>query len=145
MRDMLRFVEHDLERLMNEPSFSSNGTAMNRFWHPAADIHENDAGIVIKVELPGVVRENIHVSLSADGRYVKVSGVRTEDSEERASRTGCHQLEIFFGPFERTFMIPPHLQVYRAGICATLEHGFLTVYLPANSPEGEHSIPIVVK
>jgi HSP20 family protein len=149
MRDMLRFVEHDLERLMNDPFFAGNGDSsatMNRFWHPIADIHENDAGVVIKIELPGVSRENIQVALSGDGRYVKVSGTRCEDSAERSTRTTSHQLELFFGPFERTFMIPPHLQIRREAITATLENGFLNVYLPAKQKNNtEHIIPIEVK
>jgi len=119
----------------------------NRFWQPPADVHETDAGIVIKVELAGLTTENVNVSLSGDGRRLTVSGVRAEQQEERTMRTGCHQLEIYFGPFERTFALPTDFEIERDGISATLREGFLTITLPRRAPAPlvSRSIPIEVE
>jgi hypothetical protein len=61
-----------------------------------------------------------------------------------AARRGCHQLEIYFGPFERTFPIPPDVEIDRDAISATLKDGFLTIHLPrrVRQPQVSRSIPI---
>jgi HSP20 family protein len=144
-RDLLRQMEHDMQRFTEE-AFGFLDTP-NRFWQPPADVHETDSGIVIKVELAGVTTENVNVALSGDGRRLTVSGVRAEQQDERTMRTGCHQLEIYFGPFERTFAIPPDFDIDRDGISATLKEGFLTIALPrrVRPPMVTRSIPIEVE
>jgi HSP20 family protein len=143
-RDLMRQMDYDMQRFTEE-AFGFLETP-NRFWQPSADVHETDAGIVIKLELAGVTAENIHVSLSGDGRRLTVSGVRTEGTEERSMRTGCHLLEIYFGPFERTFTIPADFETERDEIGATLKDGFLTVTLPRRAQAlTTRSIPIEVQ
>lgn len=146
-RDLLRQMEFDLQRFTEEAFFLENPTALSRFWQPAADVHETDAGMVIKLELSGVTTDSVNVSLSGDGRRLTISGVRTEQHDERTIRTGCHQLEIYFGPFERTFPIPPEMYVERDAIAATLKDGFLTITLPRRAPEPipSRNIPISVE
>lgn len=139
MDEMQRFTEETLMSFLDSP-------LVNRFWQPAADVHETDSGIVIKLELAGVTASDVHVSLSGDGRRLSVSGVRSEPNEERTLRTACHQLEIYFGPFERVFMIPSEMEIDRDGITATLKDGFLTIALPQRQPTvvESRSIPIEV-
>jgi HSP20 family protein len=125
-------MEMDVYRFTEDAfvSFQDAAVASGRFWQPAADIHETASGIVIKLELAGVTTDNVTVSLSGDGRHLNVSGVRTEQHNERALRTGCHQLEVYYGPFERTFVLPADSDIERDRISATLKDGFLTITLP---------------
>jgi HSP20 family protein len=122
--DMLRFTEEALRAFMDSPG------GISRFWQPAADVHETEEGIVLKLELAGVTTDSVSVSLSGDGRTLAVTGSRGEADDERAPRTSCHQLEIYFGPFERTFRLPEEFEVERDGITATLKNGFLTIQVP---------------
>lgn len=135
-RDLFRQMEYDMQRFSEEAlrAFLESPGPLSRFWQPAADIHETQSGIVIKLELAGVTTETVHVSFSSDGRQLTVSGTRAETENEREARTGCRQLEIYFGPFERTFDIPGDTEIERDGITATLRNGFLTVYLPRRQP-----------
>ena len=143
-RDLMRQMEYDMHRFTEE-AFGFLETP-NRFWQPSADVHETGTGIVIKMELAGVTADNIQVSLSADGRRLTVAGVRSEAAQERSSRTGCHQLEIYFGPFERTFTIPGEFETERDEIGATLKEGFLTITLPRRAQSvTTRSIPIEVQ
>src|SRR5688500_5846647 len=95
-RDLLRQMETDMNRFAEEAflGFFDQPSGLNRFWQPAADVHEMQSGILIKMELAGVTAEDINVSLSADGRRLTVSGARGERHDERLERKGCHQLEI---------------------------------------------------
>jgi len=143
-RDLMRQMDYDMQRFTEE-AFGFLETP-NRFWQPSADVHETEVGIVIKMELAGVTAENINVSLSGDGRRLTVAGVRAENAVERAARTGCHQLEVYFGPFERTFTIPNEFEIERDEIGATLRDGFLTITLPRREPVTvTRTIPIEVQ
>lgn len=148
-RSLLRQMEHDMQRFAEEAfsGFFDAPHGLSRFWQPATDVLETESGLQVKMELAGVGAEHLSVSLSADGRRLTVGGVRGERSEERGERTRCHQLEIYFGPFERTIPLPPEIEVDRDAISATLRDGFLTITLPRRErqPVRSRSIPIAVQ
>lgn len=145
-RDLLRQMEHDMQRFAEEAFFGfyDQPGGVNQFWQPHADMHETEIGVLIKMELAGVTAEDISVNLSADGRRLTVGGVRAERSAEREHRCACHQLEIYFGPFERTFSLPAEQPIDREAITANLRDGFLTIVLPFRSKQEPQSrmIPI---
>lgn len=147
-RDLLRQMEFDMYRFTEEAflGFLDSPIAISRFWQPAADIHDTGSSVVIKLEVAGVTVENVTVSLSGDGRQLSVSGVRAEQHDEREGRTGCHQLEIYYGPFERTFAIPTDSDIDRDRISATLKDGFLAITLPRRPKQvlPTRTIPIEV-
>ena len=147
--DIFRLMEFDMQRFTEEAlrGFLEGPGAHSRFWQPAADVHTTESAILLKLELAGVTVESVSVALSGDGRHLTVSGVRAESEEERARRTGCQQLEIYFGPFERTFVLPTEFAIDRERIAATLKNGFLTITLPRREPEEERTqnIPISVE
>ncbi|WP_395093169.1 Hsp20/alpha crystallin family protein [Armatimonas sp.] len=122
---MTRFTEDALR------AFLDNQGGVTRFWQPAADVHETRDALVIRLELAGATTETLSVTLSGDGRHLTVAGSRGEGSGEE--KTLCHQLEIYFGPFERTFELPEDFRVDRDTITATLKNGFLTIRLPERS------------
>ena len=135
-RDAFRQMEMDMHRFTEDAlrAFFDSPDGLHRFWQPAADVHETESAIVIKIELAGVGTDSVFVSLSGDGRRLSVSGNRTEPEAERSDRCGCHQLEIYFGPFERNFLVPDEYEVDRDRITATLRSGFLTIRLPRKPP-----------
>jgi HSP20 family protein len=94
------------------------------------DIHEAEDALVVKMELAGAKADDLHVSLAPDNRVLTVSGVRAESHTDREGRVRCHQLEIYFGPFERTILLPSGLILDRDGITASYHDGFLLVSLP---------------
>ena len=139
-RDVMRQMDVDMEQFTEDAllRFLESPGVMGRFWQPSADVHETEIGLVIKLDLAGVTTDSVQVSLSGDGRYLAVSGVRAEPERERKLRTGCFQLEIYFGPFERTFVLPRDWKVDRENLSATLRDGFLTITLPRKE---EPSVP----
>jgi HSP20 family protein len=93
-------------------------------WRPAADVFETEMSLVIRLELPGVQGDQVRVNV--DGNQLRVSGVRRVPSGSDVRR--LHQMEIAFGPFERTIRIAQAFE--RDSVSAHLEDGFLEVTIP---------------
>ncbi len=84
----------------------------------------------LKMELAGVKADDLHVSLTPDDRILNISGARAEGQGDRDGRIRCHQLEIYFGPFERAVALPGGIRLNREAIKAAYREGFLLVTLP---------------
>ena len=97
-------------------------------WQPAIDVFETEKAIVVRVELAGVRRGDVQVSV--DGDVLRIRGVRRSPSESDVER--LHRMEIAFGPFERSLSIPVPFE--REQVAAHLADGFLRVTLPKRLP-----------
>ncbi|MCS6950127.1 MAG: Hsp20/alpha crystallin family protein [Armatimonadota bacterium] len=131
-RDILRQMEMEMQRLSDEALLSVFGPlgATERFWQPPVDVCETEDALIVKAEIAGVQPDRISVSLSSDNRVLVISGMRTEEEEERRARVRCYQLEIYYGPFERHITLPPDIPIEREDISATYRNGVLTVRIP---------------
>ena len=96
-------------------------------WLPDVDIFETDEGVVVRVELAGVRREDLRVTV--DGRTLKISGIRR--GLDRADMRRLLQVEIAAGPFERRVVIP--MPFHRDQAAAHLADGFLTIVMRKKS------------
>ena len=131
-RDIIRSMEREMVHLTDDVfrvHFDRHGGG--RFWVPSVDIHETQEMLIVKCELAGVKADDLQVSLSADDKTLTIAGIRREARDESdAPRLRCHQLEVYFGPFERDVPLPPQVRVDRENIAASYRDGFLTITLP---------------
>lgn len=97
-------------------------------WEPAVDVYETEKAIVVRVELAGVARTDVRVTV--DGQVLRIRGVRKPKLEAEAQR--LHHMEIAFGPFERAIHVP--IAFERDQVSAHLEEGLLRVVLPKRLP-----------
>lgn len=97
-------------------------------WRPDVDVFETEGAVLVRVEIAGVRREDLHVGV--DGQVLRISGVRRAPQGPNAVR--LHQMEIATGPFERRVRIP--MAFDRERVSAHLSDGFLTVTLPRRVP-----------
>jgi len=67
---------------------------------------EDEHAFVIKAELAGVRIEDIHLTYDAVQHQVIIRGVRHEEELAHQGRVGIHQLEVFYGEFERELPLP---------------------------------------
>lgn len=131
-RDIIRQMEREMQQLQDEAfrgflDFPVGGAG--RFWQPPVDIHETDGYLIVKMELAGARSDDLQVSLSPDDRVLNITGSRAEAHADRDGRIRCHQLEIYFGPFERAVGLPS-IPINREQIKATYKDGFLQISLP---------------
>lgn len=93
-------------------------------WAPATDIKETDEALFVQVELPGLAKEDIEVSLEA--------GVLTVGGERRFTKNEpketYHRMERFYGNFSRSFRLPRNVDA--GSVSATFADGLLTLELP---------------
>jgi len=93
-------------------------------WVPPVDVLEQEDGIRILAELPGVKPEDVKISL--EGNVLTIHGTKQQVAEERTERV--HRYERSYGAFERTFTLPATVDA--AHIKAGYENGVLTITLP---------------
>jgi HSP20 family protein len=70
-------------------------------WAPRADVMERDDAYQISVELPGIDKENVKVSV--EDNVLTISGERA--SEETKDEERCHCRERNYGAFSRSFKL----------------------------------------
>ena len=95
-----------------------------RNWRPVVDIFDNDEKIVIKAELPGVDKKDIHVDVK-DG-ILTLSGERSYENEVKEE--DYHRKERAFGKFSRSFALPDGLNPDK--IDADYKDGVLKIEIP---------------
>ena len=96
-------------------------------WSPPVDLLETTDAYLVMAELPGVIREDLTISMHDDGRLT-IAGVRRERLGEE-----YHRVERGHGDFSRTFHLPIPVDADR--ITADLHDGVLTVSCP-KAPDG---------
>jgi HSP20 family protein len=93
-------------------------------WQPNADVLETDDHFIVRLELAGVPKEQVHI-LYQEGRLV-IYGQRQDPLAK--SPTRYLQLEINYHEFERVIIMPDDVQEDR--IEAKMEDGILRVVIP---------------
>jgi HSP20 family protein len=106
--------------------FGSNSNRLGQLftgWSPALDLYESGDHFVAVVELPGMRKDVIDISLH-DGTLT-ISGERKRESTngETAQRT-----ERYVGTFRRSITLPTRVDAGK--VSATYENGILKVTLP---------------
>jgi HSP20 family protein len=91
---------------------------------PAADVVETDDEVIITMEVPGVSKEDINISLTCDELYVQAK--KPAEPEEE---TGCvHKQERSYDMYKRMIKLPCAVKNEQSK--ASLCKGILKVTLP---------------
>lgn len=131
-----RFTPNDLfrqrfDRLFDQafgsylPAVTGNGEEVsNRAWAPAVDVRETDESLTLFVDLPGVTREDVDITV--ENRTLTLRGERK--FEKDVERDNYHRIERAYGQFARTFTLPTNVRT--DDVKATFADGVLTLVLP---------------
>jgi HSP20 family protein len=118
-------LKDELNSFFDMPFWSGFGRTGQLFtgWSPALDLYESGDHLTAVVELPGMRKEDIDISLH-DGTLT-VSGERKRESTngEKAQRT-----ERYVGTFRRSIPLPTRVDASK--VSATYQDGILKVTLP---------------
>ena len=98
-------------------------TVPGRFFVPATDVYETEEGLTLVMEMPGVIRDNLEVSLE--------NGVlRVEGKLDFATYEGLEPVytEYNVGHYARSFSLSDEID--QDNLSAHLDDGVLTLMLP---------------
>ena len=127
-----------LNRVFDEAFGWSNGGAPTA-WVPATDITENEEGLSLTLDLPGVDAKDVKISL--EHRVLTIRGEKLRKGEAKGEQG--YRFERTHGTFERTFTLPDTLEAEK--VKASYENGVLSVFLPKAEKAKPREIPVAVK
>ncbi len=117
------------------PTEESERTRECQCFVPRADIYETEENIVVLLDMPGIEKEEIDVSLEKN--TLTVNGyVKVETPEGYSLALNEYRL----GDYERSFRISN--QIDREGIEAEYKEGVLRLTLPKAEEAKERKIPV---
>jgi HSP20 family protein len=137
----LETMSNRLNRILSEGGKSTrrpDETVAVADWMPVVDIVETHGNFQIHVELPGV--EKSAVKLSIEKGILLISGQRPQETPTEGMR--YHRNERPYGRFERAFRVPDSVDEQK--LEADLKNGVLTVRLPKVEKARPKSIQISV-
>lgn len=145
MRDLLN-VEREFNRLFNtlenrlgiSEKNTENGDWEGAEWMPLTDIYENNDSFLLKLDLPGLKRED--VKLVYTNGQLSISGERKHEVKNDLRQ---HRIERTYGKFYRTFSLPQEIQQDK--IEAEFKDGQLTITIPKAEEAKPKELDIKIK
>jgi len=118
-------LRDELDSFFELPFWSNFPRAGQLFtgWSPALDLYQNTDNIVAVVELPGMRKEDIEISLHDGTLTIGGEQKREGSGNDKAERT-----ERYVGTFRRSITLPTRVDASKVN--AAYRDGILTVTLP---------------
>jgi len=136
----------NMQREINKmfDSFFRGGTQSDEpsnfsYWTPAVDITEQDDQYSVKVELPGVNKDDVKITLESN--ILTIRGEKKQEKEEKEKN--YHRVERTYGSFQRSFTLPTVVKSDK--IDAIFKDGILTISLPKAEEAKPKQIEVRVK
>jgi HSP20 family protein len=116
-----------------------DGTLFPSVWTPAVDIAEHENDYVVKVELPGVSKDDVKITMQEN--ILTIHGEKRQEKETKDSN--FHRVERSYGSFQRSFTLPTTVKSEK--IEASYNDGILAVTLPKAEESKPKQIEVKVK
>jgi HSP20 family protein len=123
-------ISGDLKLPSEDLSAGRPRIANARFWEPRIDLVEEGDRFLVKAELAGVRGQDIEILYLADRHALLIRGSRSEGDLSEGVRHEVHQLEIYYGEFQREIRLPSESEIEPEHIRARYKNGFLYVLIP---------------
>ena len=108
-------------------------------WLPALDVAEQDDEYLVKVELPGVGKDDIKITIQDN--ILTVRGEKKAEVETK--KMNLHRVERSYGSFQRSVTLPASVQGDK--IDASFKDGILSITVPKAEEVKRKQIVVNVK
>ncbi|MCS4040620.1 Hsp20/alpha crystallin family protein [Salinibacter ruber] len=132
VRDLQREVDSIFDRFFGRGGDDDTSTV----WAPRTDLSETDDAFRIRLDVPGMTKDDIAINLQ--NNTLTVSGERS--SERQKDSEEYVRVERAFGTFHRTFTLPDAVDPDR--VEATYDEGVLTINVPKTEKSTRRQIEI---
>jgi HSP20 family protein len=109
------------------------------YWTPAVDVIEEDNKYILKMDLPGLSKDDVKISVDND--TLKISGEKKYENEEK--KKNYHRCERYYGKFERSFNLGKEIDTEK--IEANFKNGVLNLELTKAESAKPKAIEVKVK
>jgi len=106
---------------------------------PSVDIFEDKDEVVVKAEIPGMVKEDVDVNITEN--TLTISGEKKK--EEKVEKKDYYCFERSYGSFSRSFRLPSDVQTEKAK--ATFKNGVLEIRLPKTEEAKKKEIKVKIE
>lgn len=113
-------------------------------WRPAIELKQGEKNYAVKVQLPGVNKEDIHIDLNND--YMTVSAETKEekkDKSESGENAKIHTSEFRYGKYIRTISFDTPVKT--DDCVAEFKNGVLSITLPKQKIEKTKTKKLAIK
>ncbi len=135
--DRFAMLRNEFDRLFDF-SRPTRDSGLVGAWTPALDVHEDKDNYFVNVELPGMKKDEIEISLH--GGVLSVSGERKQERQHEDGDT--FRSERYFGKFQRSVTLPA--TVDETKVKATYKDGILSIELPKAEEAKQKQIAVSV-
>ncbi|PLX99930.1 MAG: molecular chaperone [Desulfuromonas sp.] len=120
--------------LQNKENTLQREESVRHWLSPAVDIHENDEGLVLHADMPGVTREMLDIGIEEGILTIqaRIDEVASEVVFRDAGHTG----------YQRRFQLPENLDLDK--VDASLKDGVLTLAMPKSEAAKPRRIDVTV-
>lgn len=116
----------------------------NSIWRPAVEIKQNDKNYKVKVQLPGVNKDDIEVELDNDFMTITAEiHEEAEEKEEKAKNERYHTSEFRYGRYQRTISFDQPVKIEES--TAFYDKGVLTIIIPKVQTENKKPKKLEIK
>jgi len=139
-RDLYRMQE-EMDRLFSDwfERFSERREVTQGLWSPDVDISETVEAIFVSAEVPGIKKEDIHISVQDN--ILTIKGEKKQEKETKGEN--YHRVERCHGAFQRSFNLPA--VVDSSKVKASYKDGVLKIELPKKEEAKPKEIPIAIE
>ena len=137
--ERLSTLRDEMNRLFEGASLGSTRDAgLFTEWAPPLDVHQDRDSVYVKVELPGLKKEDIEISVQEG--ILSISGERKQEKETREGDS--FRSERFFGRFHRSVALPTTVDAN--AVKAVYKDGILSITLPKAEEAKPKQIEVAV-
>jgi HSP20 family protein len=131
-------IQEQVDRLV-ETLIEFSGQSGVTEWRPPISIWDGRDEVVITMDLPGVTRDGIHVSITKG--MLDIHGTRPARGTQDGSQVELRYNEHIFGRFRRMIPLPPGLATDR--LQAQMRSGVLEIRVPrTGGTQDVKSVPV---
>lgn len=117
-------MQKDMNRMLANVWGNDADLGSVQGWYPAVDIAENKDEFQVKVEIPGMNKDDLKIKLQEN--VLTVQGEKKQETETKEQN--YHRMERSYGSFCRSFRLPSLVKSDK--IDANYKDGVLSIRLP---------------
>ena len=110
-------------------------------WRPAVELKQTEKEYKVKIQLPGVMKEDIHVDLNND--YLTVTAEIKEEKIDKNEAEKLHTCELRYGKYARTVSFENPIKADQS--VAEYKNGILSIVIPKQKIEKSKTKHLTIK